>query len=66
MYRTDPLKDDGTIDLDFFASSEFSAEQESLIRYLDLEGFSQKKEEFVIDYRSRRWYIKPNKKGKPK
>jgi hypothetical protein len=66
MYRTDPLKDDGTIDLDFFASCEFPIEQESLIRYLNLEGFSEKKEEFVIDYRSRRWYIKPFKKGKPK
>ena len=66
MYRTDPLKDNGTIDLDFFSSPEFSAEQESLIRYLDLEGFSEKKEEFVIDYRSRRWYVKPNKKRKLK
>jgi hypothetical protein len=52
--------------LDFFASCEFPIEQESLIRYLNLEGFSEKKEEFVIDYRSRRWYIKPIKKGKPK
>ena len=58
MYRTDPLKDDGTFDLDFFASSEFLAEQKSLIKYLDDEGFSDKKEFFFIDYRSRRWHIK--------
>lgn len=62
MYRTDPIKDDGTFDVDFFASAEFKAEQKSLIRYLNLEGFSSITEEFFIDYRSRRWHIKPSKK----
>jgi hypothetical protein len=66
MYRTDPLKDDGTFDLDFFASFEFVAEQKSLIRYLDIEGFNSKKEDFVIDFRSRRWHIKPNKEKNSK
>ena len=64
MYRTDPLKDDGTFDLEFFSSSEYEVEQKSLIRYLNDEGFGSKKEEFIIDYRSRRWQIKPNKKNK--
>jgi hypothetical protein len=65
MYRTDPLKDDGTFDLDFFASVEFTAEQKSLIRYLDSEGFDPKNEGFIIDFRSRRWHINPlNKKKK--
>jgi len=64
MYRTDPLKDDGTFDVDFFASSEFVAEQKSLVCYLDTEGFDTKKEEFFIDFRSRRWQIKPTKKKK--
>ena len=64
MYRTDPLKDDGTFDVDFFASTEFVKEQNSLVRYLDTEGFDVKKEEFVIDFRSRRWHIKPIKKKK--
>jgi len=62
MYRTDPIKDDGTFDLDFFASTEFKLEQKSLLRYLSLEGFDSIKEEFFIDYRSRRWHIKPSKK----
>jgi hypothetical protein len=61
MYRTDPIKDDGTFDVDFFASSEFVAEQKSLIRYLNLEGFGSITEEFFIDYQSRRWHIKPQK-----
>ena len=43
MYRTDPLKDDGTFDLDFFASAEFVPDQNSLIRYLNTEGFDTKK-----------------------
>ena len=64
MYRTDPLKDDGTFDIDFFSSVQFEAEQKSLVRYLQVEGFNSKNEEFFIDYRSRRWHIKPNKKKK--
>ena len=64
MYRTDPIKDDGTFDVDFFASNEFEAERKSLTQYLDLEGFSSMYEEFVIDFRNRRWYIKPIKKKK--
>lgn len=62
MYRTDPIKDDGTFDVDFFASTEFKLEQQSLIRYLTLEGFESIKEEFFIDYQSRRWHIRPIKK----
>ena len=63
-YRTDPLTDDGKFDVDFFGSVHFEAEQKSLIRYLCLEGFSSMTEEFFIDYRSRRWHIKPIKKKK--
>ena len=62
MYRTDPLTDDGNFDVEFFGSSHFEAEQKSLIRYLNEEGFSSIKEDFFIDYRSRRWHIKPQKK----
>ncbi len=55
--RTDPLTDDGKIDTEFFASCEYSEEQKSLVRYLKLEGFNDKTENFVIDYRSRRWHV---------
>jgi hypothetical protein len=65
-YRTDPLTDDGKFDVDFFGSSEFETEQKSLVNYLNLEGFDKFEEEFVIDYRSRRWHIKPNYKKKNK
>lgn len=64
MYRTDPLTDDGKFDVEFFSSSEYEAEQKSLIRYLITEGFNQFDEEFVLDYRSRRWHVTPNKKKK--
>ena len=57
IFRTDPLTDDGKFDVDFFASSEYVAEQKSLIRYLTTEGFTEINEEFVLDYRSRRWQI---------
>jgi len=64
MFRTDPLTDDGRFDNEFFASPFYRDEQRSLVKYLDLEGFSEKKEDFVIDYNSRRWHINPNKKTK--
>jgi len=57
IFRTDPLTDDGKFDVDFFASSEYVAEQKSLVRYLTTEGFAEINEEFVLDYRSRRWQI---------
>lgn len=62
--RTDPLTDDGKIDTEFFASSEYAEEQKSLFRYLQLEGFESKKEKFVIDYRSRRWLVTNIQKDK--
>lgn len=57
MFRTDPLTDDGKIDIQFFNSHEYENEQKSLIDYLYLEGFDEKKDNFIIDYRSRRWHI---------
>lgn len=64
MFRTDPLTDDGRFDNEFFVSPFYEDEQRSLVKYLELEGFSEKKEDFVIDYKSRRWHINPNKKTK--
>lgn len=64
MYRTDPLTDDGKIDIDFFASSEYYLEQKSLVRYLIAEGFNHFEDDFVIDYRSRRWHVMPHKTKK--
>lgn len=55
--RTDPLTDTGKVDTEFFASEEYKEEQKSLLRYLKLEGFDTKTENFIIDYRSRRWQI---------
>jgi hypothetical protein len=65
MFRTDPLTDEGIFDVEFFNSHEYLAEQTSLISYLNTEGFECENDEFVIDYRSRRWHIIPlNKKTK--
>jgi hypothetical protein len=57
MFRTDPLTDDGKVDMDFFRSHKYVDEQNSLIDYLYTEGFDEKTENFIIDYRSRRWHI---------
>jgi hypothetical protein len=66
MFRTDPLTDDGKVDMEFFNSHEYTNEQESLISYLYTEGFDEKKEDFLIDYRSRRWHIIPIKEKRRK
>ena len=55
--RTDPLTSGGKVDTRFFASEEYPEEQKSLLRYLELEGFVDKKENFVIQYRDRKWQI---------
>jgi hypothetical protein len=65
-FRTDPLTDDGKVDMDFFNSHEYKSEQQSLISYLYAEGFDMKNEDFVIDYRSRRWHIMLEKNKKKK
>lgn len=56
-FRTDPLTDEGKIDMDFFASDKYQAEKEILIAYLYAEGFNLKKENFFIDFGSRKWHI---------
>lgn len=66
MFRTDPLTDDGKFDNDFFISPFYKDEQKSLIEYLYLEGFELKTEDFIIDYRSRRWHIILSKKNERK
>lgn len=58
-FRTDPLTDDGKVDMEFFNSHEYEYEQRSLLEYLYLEAFDTKTEDFIIDYRSRRWHIIP-------
>ena len=63
-FRTDPLTDEGKIDTLFFSSHEYKAEQQSLLEYLYMEGFDLKTEDFVIDYRSRRWHIMLEKNKK--
>lgn len=62
--RTDPLTDDGRFDTEFFASHEYEAEQKNLIQYLKTEGFDLKEEDFVIDFRSRRWHVTFNQSKK--
>jgi hypothetical protein len=57
VFRTDPLTDDGKIDIEFFSSHEYADERDCLVRYLWWEGFENKTEDFVIDFRSRRWQI---------
>lgn len=55
--RTDPLTDKGKIDVNFFGSEEYEDERKSLVKYLNLEGFSDKKENFVIEFRDRKWEV---------
>jgi hypothetical protein len=62
--RTDPLTKSGKIDTKFFASDEYEAEQSSLLRYLKLEGFDSKAEDFTIEYMDRKWFITVPKKDK--
>lgn len=62
--RTDPLTKTGKIDTKFFASDEYKAEQTSLLRYLKLEGFDSKTEDFAIEFMDRNWFITVTKKDK--
>jgi hypothetical protein len=64
MFRTDPLTDTGVIDTQFFASEEYTKEQESLVKYLYDEGFDHVDDNFTIDYRSRKWYVSLEKNKK--
>ncbi len=58
-FRIDPLTDEGTFDNDFFASPFYESEKLSLSNYLMDEGFDTLKNDFIIDYRSRRWHVIP-------
>jgi hypothetical protein len=63
MFRTDPLTEDGKIDLDFFDCCDFEREQKNLIKYLLDEGFDQIKSEIFIDFRGKKWQVfRENKK----
>lgn len=64
IMRTDPLTIDGKVDAEFFASHEYEAEQKSLLRYLELEGFGKETKDFVIDFKCRRWQIFVSKTNK--
>jgi hypothetical protein len=66
MFRTDPMTDEGKVDTEFFASAEYVAERECLVKYLYDEGFNLKEEEFVIDFKSRRWHVNPKCSNKKK
>lgn len=57
MFRTDPLTNTGVVDTDFFASDEYTKEQEILVKYLYDEGFDYLEENFSIDFRNRKWYV---------
>lgn len=62
--RTDPLTIDGKVDAEFFASHAYEAEQKCLLRYLEIEGFGEETESFVIDFKCRRWQIFASKTNK--
>jgi hypothetical protein len=66
MFRTDPLKSNGCVDSEFFASYNYKEEQSKLIAYLEMEGFDDMDESFSIDYRGRKWYVTPDKQKKKK
>lgn len=57
LMRTDPLTDKGKIDVNFFGSEEYKDEQKSLMNYLILEGFDSKIDNFVIEFRGRKWQV---------
>lgn len=63
-FRTDPLTEQGTVDSEFFASYDYKAEQKILIQYLEAEGFFTKTEDFVIEFRNRKWHVFPQNKTK--
>jgi hypothetical protein len=56
-FRTDPLTDDGKFDDDFFMSPFYETEKKCLVDYLILEGFENETDDFIIDFRSRRWHV---------
>lgn len=63
-FRTDPLDNNGNVDSNFFASSDYEYEQKKLIIYLNAEGFFEKNMEYFIDFMGRKWHVYPIKKNK--
>lgn len=59
MFRIDPIKEDGSIDVDFFGSYDYVAHRKAVETYLELEGFAEIeiKECFVITLNNRFWKI---------
>lgn len=59
MFRIDPIKEDGTIDVDFFGSYNYSAFRQATERYLRLEGFAEIEisRPFVLSLNNRLWKI---------
>jgi hypothetical protein len=63
-FRTDPLDERGNVDSEFFASHDYSKEQQKLVEYLELEGFFDSLEEYFLDFSGRKWHVYPIKKTK--
>lgn len=61
-FRIDPIDERGVFDHDFYSSEEYASVVNSLVKYLKLEGFDQKTEEFPIEYFKRTWICKPRNK----
>lgn len=57
--RIDPLKKDGTIDVKFFGSDEYSVYLERLKWYLKQEGFSHIDKQMIIRFLNHDWLIQP-------
>lgn len=58
-FRVDPVDNKGVFDHDFYSSEEYSSHVESLLKYLKLEGFDLKNEEFHITFNNHDWLCKP-------
>ena len=59
MFRIDPIKEDGTIDFEFFGSYNYTAFRRATENYLVVEGFidSEISRPFVICLNNRLWKI---------
>lgn len=59
--RVDPLKQDGTIDVEFFGSDDYGDYVEKLRWYLKAEGLDTLDEQIVIHLLGHVWLVRPTK-----
>jgi len=57
MFRIDPLTENGSIDVEFYISDDYSKHKKILENYLNQEGFENIEEPIVIQLQGQYWSV---------